>query len=228
MVVIPAGTFAMGSSGASEHTDERPRHNVTVSKFAISKYEVTFEQYDKFATATGRKLPDNLYLDKKTYPVFNVTWDDAYYYAQWLSKQTGHPYRLPSEAEWEYAAGTGKRSSYWWGYDMKPNMAHCQFGCGSVYDPKKPTTIGDFPPNPFGVYDTTGNVAEWVQDCWHPNYNNAPTDGKEWVGGDCSYRVVRGGSYYSPADSIRTAKRDKFKSDQAYDNIGIRLARDID
>jgi len=227
MIVIPAGQFDMGSPGTSRHRDERPRHTVTIGKFAISKYEITFKEYDKFATATGRKLPDNLYLDRATYPVIFVTWDDAYYYADWLSEQTGFHYRLPSEAEWEYAAGTGKRTPYWWGFDMKPNMAHCQLGCSSVYDPKKPTAIGSFQPNPFGIYDTSGNVAEWVQDCWHEDYTNAPSNGKEWVGGDCIYRAVRGGSYFSPEDSIRVQKRDKFKSDQTYDNIGIRLARDI-
>lgn len=227
MVVIPAGKFSMGSPGTSRHADERPRHTVNINKFAISKYEVTFAEYDKFANATGRKLPDNQYQDRATYPVIFVTWDDAYYYADWLSDQTGFHYRLPSEAEWEYAAGAGERSPYWWGYDMKPNMAHCQLGCSSIYDPKKPTAVGSFKPNPFGVYDTAGNVAEWVQDCWHENYENAPTNGKEWVGGDCVYRAVRGGSYFSPEDSIRTQRRDKFKSDQAYDNIGIRLARDI-
>ena len=227
MVVIPAGQYAMGSPGTSRHADERPRHTVSVKKFAISAYEVTFDEYDKFATATGRKLPDNEYMNKTTSPVIFVTWDDAYYYADWLSEQTGAHYRLPSEAEWEYAAGTGKRSPYWWGYDMQPNMAHCQLGCSTKYDPKKPTAVGSFKPNPFGVYDTAGNVAEWVQDCWHPDYKNAPTNGKEWIGGDCVYRAVRGGSYFSPEDSIRTQKRDKFKSDQTYDNIGIRLARDI-
>ncbi|MFQ5660082.1 MAG: SUMF1/EgtB/PvdO family nonheme iron enzyme [Gammaproteobacteria bacterium] len=228
MVWIPAGEFDMGSPGSSRHKEERPRHHVKIKKFAVSMYEITFAEYDKFAKATGRKQPDNLYMSRDTHPVIFVTWDDAYYYTQWLSEQTGHSYRLLSEAEWEYAAGTGKRSPYWWGYNMEPNMAHCQLGCGSKYDPKKPTEIGSFEPNPFGVYDTNGNVAEWVVDCWHPDYKNAPGNGKVWIGGDCVFRVVRGGSYFSPEDSIRHAKRDKFKSDQTYDHIGIRIARDID
>lgn len=228
MVVIPAGEFDMGSPGSSRHREERPRHKVKVSSFAISKFEVTFAEYDKFANATGRKLPDNLYLDRETHPVIFITWDDAYYYTDWLSEQTGFNYRLPSEAEWEYAAGTGERSPHWWGYNMEPNMAHCALGCSTRFDPKKPTAIGSFEPNPFGVYDTAGNVAEWVQDCWHDDYKNAPTNGKVWVGGDCAFRAVRGGSYSSPEDSIRHAKRDKFKSDQAYDFIGIRLVRDLD
>jgi formylglycine-generating enzyme required for sulfatase activity len=217
----------MGSPGSSRHAEERPRHSVRVGRFAISKYEITFEQYDQFAAASGRKVPDNLYMDRKTHPVIFVTWDDAYYYTDWLSEQTGEKYRLPSEAEWEYAASAGKRSPYWWGFEIDPNMAHCQIGCSTPYDPKKPTAVGSFKPNPFGIFDTSGNVAEWVEDCWHEDYTNAPTTAKVWVGGDCVYRAVRGGSYFSPEDSIRHSKRDKFKSDQAYDHIGIRVIREL-
>ncbi|MEX2524081.1 MAG: SUMF1/EgtB/PvdO family nonheme iron enzyme [Gammaproteobacteria bacterium] len=225
MVWIPEGSYEMGSPGTSRNADERPRHEVNVDRFAMSKHEITFSQYDKFARATGREIPDNLYMDRETHPVIFVSWDDAYYYTKWLTEQTGKTYRLPSEAEWEYAAGTGKRSPFWWGYDEEPGRAHC-FGCESGLDPRKPTKVGSFGPNPFGLHDTTGNVAEWVHDCWHETYNNAPTDGSVWEGGDCSYRVVRGGSYSSPPQSIRHAKRDKFKSDSRYDHIGIRVVRE--
>jgi formylglycine-generating enzyme required for sulfatase activity len=225
MVWIPAGTFEMGSSGSSRHTEERPRHTVKVSRFAISRYEVTIAQYEKFAKATGRPMPDTLYMEKETHPVVFVSWDDAFYYTKWLSEQTGKKYRLPSEAEWEYAAGAGRTSPFWWGFDEQPNMAHC-FGCGTGLDPRRPTRTGSFQPNPFGLYDTAGNVAEWVRDCWHDTYNGAPTDGSVWEGGDCAYRVVRGGAYSSPPQSIRHAKRDRFKSDQSYDHVGFRVARD--
>ena len=110
--------------------------------------------------------------------------------------------------------------------DAEYHRAHC-FGCGSGLDPRKPTKIGTFAANKFGVFDTAGNVAEWVRDCWHDNYNGAPTTGEVWEGGDCITRVVRGGSYSSPPQSIRTAKRDKFKSDSLYDNIGIRVVREV-
>jgi len=226
MVVIPAGTFDMGSSGASGNSDERPRHAVTIKQFAISQYEITFAEYEKFAASTGRKIPDNLYLEKDTHPVIFVNWDDAFYYAKWLSEQTGQTYSLASESQWEYAAGAGARSTFWWGFEEEPNRAHC-FGCGSGLDPRKPTKIGTFSANKFGVFDTAGNVAEWVRDCWHDNYNGAPTTGEVWEGGDCITRVVRGGSYSSPPQSIRTAKRDKFKSDSLYDNIGIRVVREV-
>lgn len=225
MVSIPAGNFDMGSPGSSRYAEERPRHTVKASAFAIGKYEVTLAQYEKFAKATGKKVPDNLYLEKETHPVFFVAWDDAFYYTKWLSEQTGKKYRLPSEAEWEYAAGAGQKSPFWWGFDELPNVAHC-FGCGTGFDPRKPTKIGSFKPNQFGVYDTAGNVAEWVQDCWHENYTGAPTEATTWEGGDCAYRVARGGAFSSPPESIRHAKRDKYKSDSQYDHIGFRVLRE--
>jgi formylglycine-generating enzyme required for sulfatase activity/serine/threonine protein phosphatase PrpC len=227
MVGIPAGTFDMGSPGSSRHADERPRHSVKVEKFAISKHEITFAEYDKYINATGKKPPEDLYMDRATHPVIFVTWDDAYYYVKWLSEQTGHKYKLPSEAQWEYAAGTGKRSPFWWGFKEEPKRAHC-FGCGSGLDPRKPTKIATFGPNEFGVYDTAGNVAEWVHDCWHDNYKGAPADDEVWEGGDCAFRVARGGSYSSPPQSVRHTKRDKFKSDSAYDHVGIRVVRKLD
>ncbi|MFT5350113.1 MAG: formylglycine-generating enzyme required for sulfatase activity/serine [Gammaproteobacteria bacterium] len=226
MVRIPAGTFDMGSPGSSRHADERPRHAVKADEFAIGKYEITFADYDKFAKSTGKTPPEDLYMDRNTHPVIFVTWDDAYYYIKWLTEQTGHKYRLPSEAQWEYAAGTGKRSIYWWGFNEEPKRAHC-FGCGSGLDPRKPTKIGSFGANGFGLHDTSGNVAEWVHDCWHDSYKDAPTSDEVWEGGDCAYRVARGGAYSSPPPSIRHAKRDKLKSDAAYDHVGIRVVREI-
>ncbi len=227
MVVIPAGSYSMGSSASSRYTDERPRHTVKIDSFVVSKYEVTFVEYDLFAKATKRKPPIDLYMDRTTHPVIFVTWDDAYYYAKWLSEQTGKKYRLLSESEWEYAASTGKKSPFWWGYDEEPGRAHC-FECETGLDPRKTSKVGGFEANKFGLHDTAGNVAEWVKDCWHANYKSAPTDNEVWEGGDCSYRVVRGGAYISPQQSIRSAKRDKLKSDAGYDHVGIRLARDLD
>ena len=225
MVWIPAGSFEMGSPSSSTNAEERPRHSVKIKKFAISKYEITFSEYDKFAKSTGRKIPDNMYMDRATTPVIFISWDDAYNYAKWLAEETGKKYRLPSEAEWEYAASGGKKSTFWWGFNEEVGKAHC-FTCESQFDPRKPTKIGSFQPNQFGIYDTAGNVAEWVHDCWHENYNDAPGDGSIWEGGDCTMRAARGGSYISPQQSIRTAKRDKFKSNSGYDHIGIRLVRE--
>jgi len=227
MVTIPAGSFEMGSSSSSRFTDERPRHTVRIKSFAVSKYEVTFAEYDKFANATNRKKPEDLYMDRETHPVVFVKWDDAYYYTKWLSEQTGKKYRLLSESEWEYAASTGKKSPFWWGYDEEPGRAHC-FSCETGLDPRKPSKVGGFAANGFGLHDTAGNVSEWVRDCWHENYKDAPSDQEVWEGGDCTFRTVRGGAYLSPQQSIRSAKRDKLKSDAGYDHVGIRLARDLD
>lgn len=226
MIVIPDGSFEMGSSASSRFVEERPRHTVHIKSFAVSKYEVTFAEYDKFAEATGKKAPNDLFMDRKTHPVIYVSWDDAYNYTKWLSKQTGKKYHLLSESEWEYAASTGKKSPFWWGYKEEPRRAHC-FGCETGLDPRKPSKVGGFKANKFGLHDTSGNVAEWVKDCWHKNYKGAPSDNDVWEGGDCSYRVVRGGAYLSPQQSTRSAKRDKLKSNARYDHVGIRLGREL-
>ena len=225
MVWLPAGDFLMGAKKSSPDSEEKPQHKVHIQRLAMSRYEVTIAQYERFAKATGRKLPDTLHMDKSDHPIINVSWDDAIYYASWLSKQSGHKYRLPSEAEWEYAARAGTPSSYWWGNRIGKNRAHC-FGCGAPFNPRKPAKIGSFAASPFGLYDTAGNVMEWVQDCWHNDYNHAPDDGSVWEGGDCARRVIRGGSYSSPARSLRPAKRDSYRSNHGYDNVGIRLVRE--
>ena len=179
-----------------------------------------------FAKATNRKRPKTGGLDPKLHPVTDVSWDDALAYTQWLSKQTGKRYRLLSEAEWEYAARGGKTSSFWWGSRAGSNNAHC-FDCKSDYNTSKTAKVGTYKPNPFGLYDTAGNVYEWVHDCYHRNYKGAPDDGSVWEGGDCKVRVVRGGAFRSPADSMRVENREKFKSDKGQYNVGIRVARDL-
>lgn len=224
MVVIPAGAFQMGSS-SSTNPDERPRREVSVAQFAVSQYEITVAQYEQFATASGRGQPAARGLTQNS-PVRSVSWEDARAYAAWLSAETGQRYRLASEAEWEYMASTGRKAPFWWGYDPGAGRAHC-FDCESGLDTGRPARIGNFEANAFGIYDTAGNVAEWVQDCWHKNYAGAPADAGAREGGDCNLRVVRGGAYRSPAQSIRSAKRDKLKPDQAYEHIGIRVVREI-
>ena len=224
MVLIPAGAFRMGSS-SSTNSDERPRREVNVAQFAVSQYEITIAEYTQFASASGRGRPTARGLTQNS-PVSSVSWDDARAYAAWLSAETGQRYRLASEAEWEYMASTGRKTPFWWGYEQGVGRAHC-FDCESGLDTGGPARIGNFEANAFGVYDTAGNVAEWVQDCWHKNYAGAPADASVREGGDCSLRVVRGGAYRSPAQSIRSAKRDKFKPDQAYEYIGIRVVREI-
>jgi hypothetical protein len=169
MVVIPAGSVQ--SDGA----------RVNVGRFAMSRFEITFDEYDVFARATGRELPDDEGWGRGTRPVINVSWNDATAYAEWLSEQTGRTYRLPTEAEWKYAARAGTDSNYWWGDDIKEGgevWANC-YDCGSQWDGKKTAPVGSFPANPFGLHDTLGNVFEWLQDCW--DY-------------DCGRHPIRGGS----------------------------------
>ncbi len=204
MVRIPAGRFRMGDIQGGGDRDEKPVHRVSVSEFAMGKYEVTFAEYDKFAQATGRKKPDDKGWGRGNRPVINVSWNDAVAYAEWLSQQTGKEYRLPTEAEWEYAARAGTKTKYWWGNKIGNNRANCD-GCGSRWDDKQTVPVGSFAANPFGLYDTVGNVWEWVADPWHSNYKNAPNDGQVWkTGGDNSSRVLRGGSWKDGQRYLRT------------------------
>jgi formylglycine-generating enzyme required for sulfatase activity len=226
MVEIPGGTFEMGDRPSALTPDEHPRHKVTVRPFAMSRFEVTFAEYDRFARATGRPLPPSGDLDRDTHPVVGVSWEDAYQYTRWLSAQTGKQYRLPSEAEWEYAARAGTQTDFWWGKDVGRGNAHC-FDCKSDFHPRQPARVGMFRPSPFGLFDTAGNVAEWVHDCYHPNYSGAPEDGSVWEGGDCSRRVMRGGSFNSVSGSLRPARRDKLPATGGHDHVGIRVAREL-
>jgi formylglycine-generating enzyme required for sulfatase activity len=225
MVNIPAGSFEMGSPNHSVEVTERPMRTVDMPAFAMGKYEVTYAEYERFARATGRKLPQSSGLDKKTNPVVFVSWDDALAYTQWLSSETGKKYRLPSEAQWEYAAIAGTDTKYWWGREVGSGRAHC-FNCDTGLNPRSPTSVGRFPASPFGLHDTAGNVAEWVRDCWHANYQDAPTDGAVWEGGDCSYRIARGGSFLNTGKSIRAKSRSKWKSQRSYDSVGFRVVRE--
>ena len=226
MINVPAGTFRMGGASAIVGPDEVPRHQVTISAFVVGVYEVTFDEYYQFAKATGRKQPEDSGWDRKTHPVVDIAWDDAFAYTRWLSKQTGKSYRLLSESEWEYVARAGTTRSFWWGSKPGTGNAHC-FDCKSDYSTSKPAKIGTYKPNPFGLYDTAGNVFEWVHDCYHRNYKDAPDDGSVWEGGDCDVRIARGGAYRSPANSMRVENRDKFKSNKGQYNVGFRVARDL-
>jgi formylglycine-generating enzyme required for sulfatase activity len=225
MVVIPAGTFGMGSRGLSGEPNERPEHQVQVDGFLIGATEVTFTDFDRFVRAAGRRSPDDFGWGRGRRPVVDVTWDDAQDYAQWLSRQTGRRYRLTSEAEWEFAARGGTDSSYWWGHAPESGRALC-FGCGTPLDGRSTAPVGSFEANPFGLHDTAGNVLEWTQDCYQPNYDGAPSDGSAWVSPGCSARVARGGAFNRPAKSMRSAARVEFPPDTRVNMLGFRLARD--
>ncbi len=200
MVVIPAWKLRIGGKGKSES----PVHTVTIERpFAIGVYALTFEEYDRFVWDANHDLPDDRGWGRKRRPVIEVSWDDAMAYVKWLSAQTGKKYRLPTEAEWEYAArGEGPRTTYWWGNAVGKGQANCQ-GCGSKWEGEGTAPVGSFKPNPFGLYDTAGNVWEWVRDCWNGNYTGAPSDASAWLSGDCDSRVIRGGSWDSQPHRMR-------------------------
>lgn len=231
IVVIPAGSFRMGDLQGEGDEDEVPVRIVRIQKpFGIGQYEVTFDEYDQFATVTKRKLPNDQGWGRGRRPVINVSWQDAVEYTKWLSEQTGKRYRLPTEAEWEYAARGGKETTYWWGKDLLKGMANCN-GCGSQWDGKQTAPVGSLKPNPFGLYDTAGNVWEWVEDCYHGNYNGAPEDGSAWKetgGGYCDLRVVRGGSWGASPEFLRASFRGWIGADYRSYLIGFRLVQDIE
>jgi len=228
MVRIPAGKFLMGSNNGG--SNERPVHEVTIGyAFEIGKYPVTFDAYDAFANATQRKLPSDEGWGRGKRPVINVSWNDAQDYVQWLSKQTGKQYRLPTEAEWEYAPRAGTQTRYWWGDDIGKNNAVCD-GCGSQWDNQQTAPVGSFKANAFGLHDTAGNVWEWTQDCWHDNYDEAPVDGSarlEKGGGNCNSCVIRGGSWYSSPYFLRSVFRYWNFTVAAGSSLGFRIARDF-
>jgi formylglycine-generating enzyme required for sulfatase activity len=227
MVVLPkTSRFMMGSGKSALDENETPRHRVRLKSFAISRHEVTFEEYLKFVKATGRAEPDDKEWGKSKRPVMNVSWNDAVAYAKWLSQATGHIYRLPTEAEWEYAARAGTYTDYYWGKIMLRKRANC-FDCGSSWDSNKTAPVARFKANQFGLYDMLGNVMEWTQDCFHPNYKGAPGDGSAWVTGSCKTRVARGGSYKSSPDSIRVFTREHHAPGTRSPQIGFRLVREM-
>ena len=227
MVVVPAGSFMMGSD---ESSSEIPRHRVTIAKpFAVGKYEVTFAEWDACVAAggCGGHRPGDEGWGRGRWPVINVSWDDAKAYVRWLNRKTGKQYRLPSEAEWEYAARAGTTTRYSWGDDIGRNRANCD-GCGSRWDNEQTAPAGSFRANVFGLHDVHGNVWEWVEDCWSGNYLGAPADGSAWESGDCSRRVLRGGSWDNRPWFLRSASRSGDGAGNRNDGSGFRVARTLD
>jgi formylglycine-generating enzyme required for sulfatase activity len=199
MVVVPAGSFQMGSTPSEVGRNEKPQHTVTIGQpFAVGRVELTFDEWDACIAAGGcRYNPSDGWGSRGRRPVIDVSWDDAKTYVAWLTEQTGKPYRLLSEAEYEYSARAGTQTAYPWGKDIGNNNANCK-GCFSQWNAEQTVPVGSFKPNAFGLSDMVGNVWEWVEDCYHDNYDNAPTDGSAWItGGDCKSRVIRGGAWTS-------------------------------
>jgi formylglycine-generating enzyme required for sulfatase activity len=228
MVRVPPGNeslaFTMGSETGTSF--ERPALEVTIAQpFHMSRTPITFEQYAAFAAAIGLEAPKPRGLDEATgpMPVVQVTWQNARDYADWLGELTGSSCRLPSEAEWEFACRAGTETRYWWGDDFDPTMANTREG-----GPGRPTPVGTFPPTPndWGLYDMSGNVWEWIEDHWHPNYVDAPRDRSAWLDQDppeTRARVVRGGAWNYLPDAARCASRRGFNPLGPNVSIGFRV-----
>jgi formylglycine-generating enzyme required for sulfatase activity len=244
MVVIPAGRFQMGDIQGGGYSYEQPVHWVSVERFAMGRYEITKSEFRQFVNATGYKtdaetgdgcrvyqsgswnqVPDanwrKLYFSQDdNHPVACISWNDASAYAQWLSQQTGQHYRLPTEAEWEYAARAGTTTKYWWGNDIGSNRANCD-GCGSQWDDKMTAPVGSFAPNPFGLYDTVGNVWEWTCSEYKSKYSGKEQRCVKGVG----RFAVRGASWIFGGGRARSM--DRFGGTQTGCSVrqGVRLAR---
>ncbi|MGY8870529.1 MAG: SUMF1/EgtB/PvdO family nonheme iron enzyme [Pseudomonadales bacterium] len=227
MISLPAGTFQLGDLNQQGDDNEKPVQTITLlHPFALSRFEVTFAQYDNFAKLTGRDLPNDEGWGRDSQPVINVSWKDATAYAAWLSVETGEKYRLPSEAEWEYAARSGSQSAFWWGNELSPQRAVCD-ECGSLWDGKHPAPIGSLPANPWGFHDLNGNVDEWVQDCYSETYQGHPSDGSARTQTNCNFRSMRGGSWFDISRVIRSASRYRHPPNTSRNTWGFRVALDF-
>ena len=225
MVALPEGRFSMGSANGAG--SERPVRDVTIGQpFAIGKYEVTVAEWKACAKAGAcRDVGDPEPGDTER-PMQNVSWPDAQAFVAWLSKTTGMTYRLPSESEWEYAARGGKSTRFWWGDSVLKGQANCS-ECQDDWDRKKPSSVGAFGANPFGLHDMNGGVAEWVADCWIASYRGAPADASARVQGNCPQRVLRGGSWRSKGNSITSSSRFFYDSQVRYYTNGFRVVREL-
>jgi formylglycine-generating enzyme required for sulfatase activity len=265
LVSIPAGSFSMGAQPGdqADRPEEKPAHQVSIANpFALMKTEVTRDQFAAFVKATDRDMSggcqaqdggDGKWNDGADYmhpgieqqgnhPVVCVSDSDAADYADWLSQKTGKHYRLPTDAEWEYAARAGKKTSWPWGNDVGSGgckvfnamdaSGHKKYPINEAMacDDKFVTTapVGSFAPNAFGLDDMLGNVWEWVSDCWHDSYKDAPADGSSWQDGDCGKRVMRGGAWLENPWDTRLSARWPADTGSRETPLGFRLARDLD
>ncbi len=240
MVTIPAGSFQMGDRLGEGESDELPVREVEVTAFALSRYEVTFEQYDLFARMTGEDAPSDRWGREKR-PVIDVTWHDAADFTVWAAQVTGLPMRLPTEAEWEYAArgssleGEGNLRyavtddadtlCEWANIaDQNTDIGWRNESCADAYSETAP--VGSFKANAYGLYDMQGNVWEWLSDCWHSSYKGAPSNSENWGDLSCDEYVQRGGSWFSDVDEVRSSFRVSGDGLDKSVTLGFRLAHD--
>ncbi|MES2259731.1 MAG: formylglycine-generating enzyme family protein [Pseudomonadota bacterium] len=222
MISLSPAPFTMGNNASDP--SERPAHRVALTvPFAIGKYEVTVEQWNACADAGACQRATNY---KPNEPMRDVSWDDAQQYLKWLSSTSGKAYRLPTEAEWEYAARGGTATPYWWGDKLVAGKANCK-ECGPPWRIDGPASVGSFGANPYGLYDMNGSVWEWVSDCWHNSYQDAPADGHAWEQPNCTVRVIRGGSWREGAAYMVSSTRFKYDASVRNAQNGFRVARNL-
>lgn len=236
LVTVPAGSFTMGSAAGEQgrNKNESPQHQVTIAQpFAVSKFEVSFDEWEACVLeggCNGHKPKDSSW-GRGNRPAIHVSWDDAKAYVQWLRQKTGKPYRLLSEAEWEYAARGGTTGAYATGIGITPQQANfdASIAAGNRADIAyrgKTVEVGTFTANPYGLHDMHGNVMEWVEDCWNPDHAGAPADASP-RGGDCSRRVLKGGAWYYEASYLRSAARQSYPRKTRLNVVGFRVARTL-
>jgi formylglycine-generating enzyme required for sulfatase activity len=222
LVALSPGEFLMGDAVDDKFaTDtERPAHQVEIGRaFALGRFPVTVGEYRLF-------VADHSPEDDAGWPVVNVSWNDATAFCSWLGRETGEPFRLPSEAEWEFACRAGSRASFATGNDLTTDDANFLYAeDGRRVGPGGRTAAGRYRANGFGLEDVHGNVSEWVEDVWHPSYAGAPRDGAPWIsGGDSEHRVIRGGAWDYLPRLLRSAWRDSLPCGHRRDNVGFRVA----
>ena len=217
MISLRGGSFAMGSN---EDVTEKPVRQVTVKPFAMGKFPVSVQEWNACAAA---KACGFTAAGKDDAPVTNISWSDARQYVAWLAETTRKPYRLPSEAEWEYAARGGTQTRYWWGDQFQPGMVNCK-NCSDIPANDQPVKVGSLKPNPFGLFDMGGGVDQWVEDCWHKTYQGAPADGSAWVENECPSRVIRSGSWRKDSGYARASSRGSYDTNVRYPTHGFRVA----
>jgi formylglycine-generating enzyme required for sulfatase activity len=232
MIMIPAGSFVMGSPDDEKNRadNEGPRHLVTFARpFAVGRFAVTFDEWDACVADGGCNgySPNDAGWGRGRHPVIYVSWNDAKSYVRWLSNKTGQAYRLLSEAEREYVTRAGTATPYWWGASISPQLANYDDGGLGRDDRQQTHPVDSFQPNPWGLYQVHGNIWEWTEDCYHNDYREAPSDGSAWTSGDCSNRVIRGGSWTDLPGNLRAASRTSASAGDWDGLDGFRVARTL-
>lgn len=226
LIVVAAGSFVMGSDRRT--TEGPPRAVIVERPFAIGRFEVTVRQWQACVAAGGcvdrsgesaGQHPDR--------PAGGLSWHDARLYVGWLSRTTGYRYRMPSEAQWEFAARAGSTGDFWWGPQLGVGNAQCR-DCGSPFGADGSAPVGSFRPNPFGLYDVSGNVWEWVEDCWHRSFGHVPGDDSAWLVPGCRMRVLRGGGWDDGAYMMHVTTRLGLEAGNSARSNGLRVMREIE